>query len=177
MHNFDSDWERVNAFSHCVTLKRILLPQIIFYSVTKVPVLVVVECKRASVVHVYELAFLLHTSSSTEYRVSKICGHGCLKVHGLISQNLVSKNDASSPKNSWFQISFKSVKPFLFRNRLCILQFPIPYCVSLIMVTITSHIFINTFKMVCFPAVKFTRGNEKNISFLLIPISESLKII
>ena len=33
------------------------------------------------------------------------------------------------------------------------------------MVTITSHIFINIFQMVHFSAVKFTRGNEKNMSF------------
>ncbi len=35
----------------------------------KVPVLVVMECKRASVFYVYELIFLflLHTSRSTEY--------------------------------------------------------------------------------------------------------------
>ncbi len=38
-----------------------------------------------------------------------------------------------------------------------------------IMVTTTSHIFTNIFQMVNFPAVKFTRGNEKNMSFLLIP--------
>ncbi len=50
-------------------------------------------------------------------------------------------------------------------------QLPIPYCVSLIMVTITSHIFINIFQMVHFSAVKFTRGNEKNMNFLLIPKS------
>ena len=41
--NFDCDWERVNVFSSCVTLRRILLPQIISYSDTKVPVLVVME--------------------------------------------------------------------------------------------------------------------------------------
>ncbi len=39
------------------------------------------------------------------------------------------------------------------------------------MVTITSHIFINIFQMVHFSAVKFDRGNEKNMSFLLIPKS------
>ncbi len=65
--DFDSDWQRVNAFSHCVTLKRVLLLQIISYSDTKVPVFVVMECKHASVIHVYELTFLLHTSRSTEY--------------------------------------------------------------------------------------------------------------
>ncbi len=48
---------------------------------------------------------------------------------------------------------------------------PIPNCVSLIMVTITSHIFINIFQMAHFSAVKFNRCNEKNMSFLLIPKS------
>ncbi len=43
--------------------------------------------------------------------------------------------------------------------------------IALIMVTIISHIFINIFQMVDFTAVKFTRGNEKNMSFLLIPKS------
>ncbi len=85
----------VNAFSHRVTLIRILLSHdnifsseaeymiysvswickflllflcflIISYSDTKVPVLVVVECKRANVIYVYELILLLHTSRSTE---------------------------------------------------------------------------------------------------------------
>ncbi len=65
LHERRSDWQHVNAFSHCVTLKCILLPQIISYSDTKMLVLVVMECKRACVIHVYELTFLLHTS--TEY--------------------------------------------------------------------------------------------------------------
>ncbi len=80
-------------------------------------------------------------------------------------------NDSSSPKKPWFQISVKCVQPFGYKKRLRILQLPIPYCVSLIMVTITSHIFTNIFRMVHFSAVKFTRGNEKNMSFLLIPKS------
>ncbi len=93
-----------------------------------------------------------------------------LKMPGPISQNgIFYSNDASSPKISWFQISFKSVEPFGHKKRLRISQLPIPYCVSLIMVTITSHIFINIFQMVHFSAVNFTRGNEKNMSFLLIP--------
>ncbi len=93
-----------------------------------------------------------------------------LKMPGLISQNgNFYSNDASSPKISWFQISLKSLRPFGHKKRLRILQLPIPYCVSLIMVTITSHIFINIFI-----AVTFTRGNEKNMSFLLIP--KSLKV-
>ncbi len=97
---------------------------------------------------------------------------------GLISQNgNFYANDASSAKISLFQISFKSVKPFGHKKRLRILQLPILYCVSLIMVTITSHIFINIFQTVHFSAVKFARGNEKNMSFLLISKSESLKKI
>ena len=48
----------------------VLLPQVISYSDAKVPILVVMECKRESVIHVYEFTFLLHTSRSTEYSVS-----------------------------------------------------------------------------------------------------------
>ncbi len=40
-HDFDSDWQRINAISHGVTLIYILLSQIISYSDTKVPVRVV----------------------------------------------------------------------------------------------------------------------------------------
>ncbi len=87
-----------------------------------------------------------------------------LKVPGPISQNGDTySNDASSPKKSWFQIPFQSVKPFGCKKRLCILQLPIPYCISLIMVTITSHIFINIFQTVHFSAVKFTTGVMRKI--------------
>ena len=55
-------------FSHCVNLTSVLLPQIISYSDAKVSGLVVMKCKRTSVIYVYELTFLLHTSRSTEYR-------------------------------------------------------------------------------------------------------------
>ena len=68
VRDFDCDWECVNAFSHCVTLRRVLLPQIISYSDTKVTVLVVIEYKHASVLYVYEMIFLLHTSRSTGYK-------------------------------------------------------------------------------------------------------------
>ena len=61
-----------------------------------------------------------------------------LKVPGPISQNEdFYSNDASSPKKSWFQISVKSVKRFGYKKILCIVQLPILYCLSLIMVTIT----------------------------------------
>ncbi len=57
VRGFDCDWQRVNAFSHCVTLILVLLSQIISYSDTKVPVLVVMECKHANVICVFELIF------------------------------------------------------------------------------------------------------------------------
>ncbi len=31
-HEFDCDWQRVNAFSHCVTLTHVLVQQIIYFS-------------------------------------------------------------------------------------------------------------------------------------------------
>ncbi len=73
-HDFDCDWQRINTFSHCITQIRVLLSQIISYSDTKVPVLVVMECKRANVVYVYEVIFLLHTSRST------VCMHCMILV-------------------------------------------------------------------------------------------------
>ena len=42
------------------------------------------------------------------------------------------------------------------------------WCVSLIMVTITRHIFINISQTEHFSAVKFAIGYEKNMSFLVI---------
>ena len=82
-------------------------------------------------------------------------------------------NDGSSPKKSWFHISVKSVKPFWYKKKLRI--FSIAYtllCKLNLMVTITSHIYINIFQTVHFAAVKFTKGNEKKSSFLLIPKSQ-----
>ena len=69
-----------------------------------------------------------------------------LKVHGPISQNggfffFQMTCQHSTPKKSWFKILVLSVKPFGDTRRLRILQLPIPFCVSLlIMVTITSQI-------------------------------------
>ena len=72
--NFDCDWQRVNEFFHCVTLIRILLLQIISYSDTKVLVLVVMECKRANVIYVYELPY---------FKVNRVCArlHASHYVH------------------------------------------------------------------------------------------------
>ena len=43
------------------------------------------------------------------------------------------------------------------------------YCVSLIMVTVTRHVFIDIFLTEQFSAVKLVMGYEKNISFLVVP--------
>ncbi len=69
------------------------------------------------------------------------------------------------------------MKPFwcMMRLRIILLYLPIPDCVSLIiMVTIISHIFINIFQIFPFSAVKFSRANEKNMTFLLIPKSQKV---
>ncbi len=50
--DFECALQRVKAFSPCVTLTRYQLPQIISDSDTKVSVLVVMECQRASVIYV-----------------------------------------------------------------------------------------------------------------------------
>ncbi len=70
-HDFDCDWHHVNAVFPLRYSDTVLLSQIISYSDTKVPVLVVMECKRANVIYVYELIFLLHTSKVN--RVKKTC--------------------------------------------------------------------------------------------------------
>ncbi len=86
--DFDCDWQRVNAFSHSVTPIRNLLSQIISYSDTKVPVLVVMEYKRANVIYVYELIFLLHTSRSTECRLTE---YSCASFHHNLCSEVTQK--------------------------------------------------------------------------------------
>ena len=48
-------------------------------------------------------------------------------------------------KDILFKILVKTVKLFGFMKQFC-MQLPISYCVILIMVTITRHIFINIFQ-------------------------------
>ena len=92
-----------------------------------------------------------------------------LKVHGPIFQNSFCISfKGSSHQRCKFQISVKSVKPFGCWKQFCILQLPISYCVSLIMVTITGHVFINFFQTDHFLALKFYMSYEKNMSFLVI---------
>ena len=57
---------------------------------------------------------------------------------------------------------------WMYKAILCI---AVSYCVSLIIVTLTTHIFIHIFQMEHFLAVKFAIGYEKNISFLVMPKS------
>ena len=69
-----------------------------------------------------------------------------LKVHGPIFQNLsvlFHLNYLFKDVNFKFQLKRSSCLDVL---QFCILQLPISYCVSLIMVTITRHIFINIFE-------------------------------
>ena len=54
------------------------------------------------------------------------------------------------------------VNPFGCTKQFDILQLPISYCVSLIMATITNHVFINFFQIEHFWAVKFDWLWEKH---------------
>ena len=75
--------------------------------------------------------------------------------------SLISFEESSLQRRK-FQIITETIKPFGFTNQFCILQLPISYCVSLIMVTITRHVFTNIFQMEHCSAVEFAMGYEKN---------------
>ena len=93
-------------------------------------------------------------------------------MHSPIFENLVCISfGGSSHQRFKFKISVKSVKPFGCRKQFCILQLPISNYVSLIMVTITKHLFINFFQPKHFSAMKFYMDYEKNMSFPVIPKS------
>ena len=72
-----------------------------------------------------------------------------------------------------FEISVQTVKPFGCTKQVCICSCVsyISYCVSLIMVTITRHVFMIFFQTEHLLAMKFDMGNEKNMSFLVTPKS------
>ena len=84
-----------------------------------------------------------------------------LEVHGHIFQNLASEE--SSLQRCKFKVSVETVKPFGCMEQFCTLQLPISYCVSLIMVTITRHVFFNIFQTEHFLAVEFSMGYMKTI--------------
>ena len=66
------------------------------------------------------------------------------------------------------------VKSFGCTKQFLILQLPIPCCISLIMVTITRHVFIDIFQTEHFATVKFAMDYEKNVSFLVMPKSPNV---
>ena len=68
--------------------------------------------------------------------------------------------EESSLQRCKFQISVETVKLFGFTKQFCILQLPISYRVSLLMVTMTRYVFINIFQTEHFSAVKFAMGYE-----------------
>ena len=76
------------------------------------------------------------------------------------------KNHHSKDVNLKFQLKWSCCLDV--RSNFVYLQLCISYCVSLIMVTITRHIFINIFETEHFSAVKFDMGYEKNMNFLVI---------
>ncbi len=74
------------------------------------------------------------------------------------------------PKGPGFKFQFNR-KLFVCMR---ILQQTPCYCVSLIMVTLTSHILTSCKRYNSITAVKFIRGFEKNVSFLLISKSQKV---
>ena len=106
-----------------------------------------------------KLIFLLKFSVNFDFEL--------LKVPGPISQDGDMMHH--HPRNLGFKFQLSWLNPLDTRKDYIFCNCLYLYCVNLIMVTITSHIVINIFQTVQFSAVIFTRGNEKNMSFLLIP--------
>ncbi len=116
-HDFYCDWQRVSAFSHSVTLTRVLLSQIISkYSDTKGSVLVVMECKRAckcdlcigvftsyfKVNRVYKLYYVV-IGAEMEYGAWSDFSEWRYLLKWCVSY--------SSLKKFWFKISVNLVEP------------------------------------------------------------------
>ena len=98
-----------------------------------------------------------------------------LKGHGSIFQKGVFYINMHYPSRDLnFKFQFNRSYCLMHEEIMCIATiFYIPYCVSLIMVTMASHFFINIFQMVHLSAVKVTMGYEKNMSFVLMPKSQN----
>ena len=105
-------------------------------------------------------------------------------IHQPLIWTLKNARSYFSKFNFLFHLKNHHSKDINFKSQLkrsgcldvqfCILQLPISYCVSLIIVTITRHVFINIFQTEHFLAVKFSVGYDKNMSFLVI--TESPKV-
>ena len=86
------------------------------------------------------------------------------KMLGPTFQNLVFYLFEESSLPRWqFQISVEAVKPFGCTKQFCIMQLSIPYCVRLIMVTITRHVFIYILQMEHFLSCEIWHGQWKKI--------------
>ena len=95
------------------------------------------------------------------HRIARIVG---LKLHGSIFQSFILlffyflfflSFEESSLQKRISQIAVEKVFPCGCTEQFCTFQLPISYCVSLIMVTITRHVFIISPKRKLFSAVKF----------------------
>ena len=82
------------------------------------------------------------------------------------------KNNQSTGFDFKFQFDWSKLYEFTVQD--CLLQFPILNCVSLILVTITSHIFTNIFQREHIYAVTSYVYNEKNIRFLVVSKSQKV---
>ena len=93
-----------------------------------------------------------------------------LKVHGPFFKNLLFVSSEESSLQRWkiWNFCWNCQAIWMHKAILYTAVAYILYCVSLIMVTITRHIFINIFQTKHSSAVKVAMGYEKNIHFLVI---------
>ena len=101
-----------------------------------------------------------------------------LKCSQPYFQNKVSVSFENSSLERWkCKISVKTVKPFGCTKQFCILQLPISYCVSLIMISITRHVFIDIIPNGTLFSWKICHGfwDENELFFCDTKISKSLK--
>ena len=89
-----------------------------------------------------------------------------LKVHGLFFSKLVF---CFIWRIITPEISTEMVKPFGCMKQFCMLQFSMSYCVSLFMITVTRHVFIDFFQTKHFAAVEFATNDQENKIFLVTP--------
>ena len=93
-----------------------------------------------------------------------------LKVLDFISVSF----EESSHQRCKFKISVDGQAILIYQANLYIAVVYILLCISIIMVTITRHIFINIFRREHFSAVKLAKSYEKNMSYLTISKSQNV---
>ncbi len=108
-----------------------------------------------------------HSCTCTKYQLE----HNMPKLKPMVQ--FLRMGMRYRPRNIGFKFQLNQTRTNSLNARRDYIFCNCLYCVSF-MVTITSHIFVNIVQTIHFTAVKFTRGTEKNRSFLLIPKSQKV---